>query len=112
MSQLAGNKLMDRNSAITDLSDPNRPMRLGERFSEIYDNEWTDAFVKLTEVHEDEKARVQILLNTAQVLDLIKNCMYNIVHKTVLADQGGHIGNEYIRYIMFYHVESRLCPNC
>ena len=67
VSQLAGNKLLDKNSAITDLSDPNRPMRLGERFSEIYDNEWTDAFDKLEKTHEDPETRVKLLRDTAKV---------------------------------------------
>ena len=35
---------MDNNPAITNLNDRNRPTKLGELHSEIYDNEWTDAF--------------------------------------------------------------------
>ena len=36
------------NETVVDLSDPNRPVRLGERYSELYDNDWTDGFEVLT----------------------------------------------------------------
>jgi hypothetical protein len=29
--------------AITDLGDPNRPMKIAEKYGELYDNEWTNA---------------------------------------------------------------------
>ncbi|CAC5382376.1 unnamed protein product [Mytilus coruscus] len=44
LSDIMGTKLRDNNPAITDLNDPNRPMKLGDQFSELYENEWTDAF--------------------------------------------------------------------
>jgi hypothetical protein len=31
------NKLRDNNPAITDLNDPNRPMKIGEQFSGVYE---------------------------------------------------------------------------
>ena len=40
---------MDNNPDIADLSDPNRAMKLGEKFSSLYDDEWTDHFQILTE---------------------------------------------------------------
>ncbi|XP_060073303.1 uncharacterized protein LOC132553108 [Ylistrum balloti] len=49
LSKLAGNKLVHGNPAITDLSDSNRPTKLSERYSELYDNEWTDALEELTD---------------------------------------------------------------
>ncbi|KAL3879334.1 hypothetical protein ACJMK2_031634 [Sinanodonta woodiana] len=48
LSKLAGDLLTHENTNITDLSDPNRPIMLSETYSEIYDNEWTDAFEELT----------------------------------------------------------------
>ncbi|KAL3879301.1 hypothetical protein ACJMK2_031602 [Sinanodonta woodiana] len=48
LSKLAGDLLTHENTNITDLSDPNRPIKLSETYSEIYDNEWTDAFEELT----------------------------------------------------------------
>lgn len=43
-SKLAGAKMAHENPNIADLSDPNRPVKLAEAFSELYDNEWTDGF--------------------------------------------------------------------
>lgn len=45
---MAGEKLSEDNPAIADLSDSHRPTKLGEMYSELYDNEWTDAFEALT----------------------------------------------------------------
>ncbi|OWF41297.1 uncharacterized protein LOC110462653 [Mizuhopecten yessoensis] len=47
LSKIAGSKLVHGNPAITDLSDANRPTKLSERYSELYDNEWTDALEEL-----------------------------------------------------------------
>lgn len=62
LSQVAGAKLTDNNPAITDLSDPNRAMKLGEKFSELYDNEWTDALEEM-EGLEGEEMGIATLLN-------------------------------------------------
>ncbi|MDP0588198.1 MAG: hypothetical protein QS748_02945 [Candidatus Endonucleobacter bathymodioli] len=42
LSKFAGHQLIDGNPRITDYSDPNRPMKVAEKYSELYDNEWTD----------------------------------------------------------------------
>ncbi|XP_063414617.1 uncharacterized protein LOC134696633 [Mytilus trossulus] len=47
LSSIAGEKLSKGNPGITDLSDPNRPMKISERYGELYDNEWTDVMVKV-----------------------------------------------------------------
>lgn len=59
LSKLAGDKLRQGNPDLADLSDPNRPTELGTRFSEIYDNEWSDAFEHMS--FEDEEQRVRSL---------------------------------------------------
>ena len=43
LSSMAGDKLTKGNPAIADLGDPNRPMKIAEKYGELYDNEWTDA---------------------------------------------------------------------
>jgi hypothetical protein len=50
---MVGAKLRDNNPAITDLNDPNRPMKIGEQFSGVYENEWTDAFLNLEDMKSD-----------------------------------------------------------
>lgn len=44
LSELVSVRLRDNNPNITDLGDKYRPTKLAEMFSELYDNEWTDAF--------------------------------------------------------------------
>jgi hypothetical protein len=43
LSSIAGDKLMKGNPAIADLGDPNRPMKIAEKYGELYNNEWTEA---------------------------------------------------------------------
>ncbi|VDI05917.1 Hypothetical predicted protein [Mytilus galloprovincialis] len=52
LSSIAGDKLTKGNPAITDLGDPNRPMKIGEMYGELYDNEWTDAMDCMDKVKE------------------------------------------------------------
>ncbi|VDI64688.1 Hypothetical predicted protein [Mytilus galloprovincialis] len=65
LSQVAGSKLTDGNPAIADLGDPNRPTQLGEKFSELYDNEWTDAMEELGNAG-DEKSNIITLRNIVE----------------------------------------------
>lgn len=39
----------ENNANIVDLSDPTRPTKLADKASELYDNQWTDAFEELTQ---------------------------------------------------------------
>ena len=64
-SKLAGESLSMGNVNVTDLSDPNRPTKLAEQFSELYDNDWTDAFEELT--HFGEEERIDLLIKILQV---------------------------------------------
>lgn len=58
LSSIASAKLTYNNPNIADLSDRNRPQKLGEMFGELYDNEWTDAIDHLTEIMEEKNAIV------------------------------------------------------
>lgn len=57
-----GDKLTDNNPNIADLSDKNRPTKLAERYAEIYDNEWTNAFETFQQGDEDEEEKIVSLL--------------------------------------------------
>ncbi|XP_053389268.1 uncharacterized protein LOC128552264 [Mercenaria mercenaria] len=46
---LTGVKLSEQNADIADLSDPYRAIEVSERFGQLYDDEWIDAFETLTE---------------------------------------------------------------
>lgn len=67
LSQLAGVQMTENNPNVTDLSDINRPINLGEDFSEIYDNEYTDVLVYLKRKSDDVKNMQDKLLKTAEV---------------------------------------------
>lgn len=67
LSQLAGVQMTENNPNVTDLSDINRPINLGEDFSEIYDNEYTDVLVHLKKKPADVKNIQDKLLKTAKV---------------------------------------------
>ena len=64
LSEVAGARLKNNNPAIADLSDQNRPSKLAEQFSELYDNEWTDTAEELKGIirkdlkEEDKEIRV------------------------------------------------------
>ncbi|CAG2214816.1 unnamed protein product [Mytilus edulis] len=62
-SAIAGDRLRNNNPGITDLSDPNRPMKIAEKFTEMYDNDWTDSMEALEELDLGEEECVKILLH-------------------------------------------------
>ncbi|XP_052795711.1 uncharacterized protein LOC128228437 isoform X2 [Mya arenaria] len=72
LSKIAGDRLTTDNPNITDLSDPNRPLKLGEKYSELYDNEWTDAFDCLTESGYTEDEAIETLYLT--LLNVFEFC--------------------------------------
>lgn len=61
--------MRQNNPEIADLSDTNRPTKIAERFSELYDNEWTEAFEKLTRKNKTEKEIINYLLSIVKVSD-------------------------------------------
>ena len=54
--------MRQNNPDIADLSDPNRPTKIAEKFSELYDNEWTEAFEELSKKSRKEEECIEILL--------------------------------------------------
>lgn len=54
----------ESNSALVmDLSDPNRSLKIAERFNEIYDNQWNIAVDKLEGLGIEEEKGIKILLD-------------------------------------------------
>ncbi|KAL5012120.1 hypothetical protein ScPMuIL_010671 [Solemya velum] len=62
LSALAAVRLKDNNPNITDLSDPNRPLKVGEKLTRLYDDEWTDAIEALEDEKVTELDGIKILL--------------------------------------------------
>ena len=69
LSKVAGDKLRENNPNIADLSDQDRPTKLAELYSELYDNTWTDAFEILTKVDKKSSDRnaIDFLLESLMV---------------------------------------------
>lgn len=61
LSEVAGERLRFNNPAIADLSDENRPNKLAEKFSELYDNEWTEFYETLDGTGEEAELIGQIV---------------------------------------------------
>jgi hypothetical protein len=67
LSKVVGANIMHDNPNITDLSDENRPTKLSEKFSELYDNEWTDAFEEAENEFKTEENGIAHLYKTLLV---------------------------------------------
>lgn len=89
-SKVAGAKLSDENSDIADLSDPNRAMKLSEKFGQLYDDEWTNAFEALTDdkIGINQKEAIRMLLNFLQdclgYCEMVKKSQLDILNNVFL----------------------------
>ena len=79
LNKLSSEKLTINNPSIADLSDPCRPSKLVEMMSELFDNEWTDAFTALKALGKDDQKSVKILLDTFMV------CVYDTPYSLSVA---------------------------
>lgn len=59
--------MLSKNPNVTDLSDPNRPLKIAEKYSELYDNQWTSAMENLEALGINEENGIKILLDTITV---------------------------------------------
>ena len=68
LSQYTSAQLVQDNPNVADLSDLNRPTKLAEKFSELYDNDWTDAFeVLVDQIGFSEEQAIKRLLDILMV---------------------------------------------
>lgn len=81
LSAIAGDRLRNNNPGITDLSDPNRPMKIAEKFTEMYDNDWTDSMEALEDLGLNEEECVIMLLHFLTVrFKGLKNNLVSIIN--------------------------------
>lgn len=66
LSSFASKQLTTNNPNIADLSDRNRPTKLGEKFEQLYDNEWSEAFEYLKEIPMDEDQILKTLVDISR----------------------------------------------
>lgn len=68
LSKVVGEKLTENHPMTVDVSDTNRPTNLADRFSELYDNEWTKALDDLNKVKEEhEDGNIKLLADILEV---------------------------------------------
>lgn len=56
LSKIAGEKMTKENPLITNLGNENRPAKIGEKWSSLYADEWTDLYEDMSrglKNHED-----------------------------------------------------------
>lgn len=64
LSRVADVHLSDNNPDISDLSDSDRPQKLNEKMSDLYDKEWA---IEILETDQSEQTAIAILLNIVMV---------------------------------------------
>lgn len=87
LSSFASKQLTTNNPNIADLSDRNRPTKLGEKFEQLYDNEWSEAFEYLKEIPMDEDQILKTLVDISRVKWFLKSVDFahiNLVYLTEL----------------------------
>ncbi|XP_061165407.1 uncharacterized protein LOC133174327 [Saccostrea echinata] len=70
LSKFASQQLTEGNPNIADLSDTHRPTRLGEMYSQLFDDEWSEAFeaLKPKKDEDDEEEDDDIFPDTLFIL--------------------------------------------
>ena len=63
---------------MADLSDKNRPTKIGEKFGELYDEEWSDAFDAFhTQLKYTEEKCLQVLLRILMVKNMFEEIIFD-----------------------------------
>lgn len=87
LSKFASQQLTAGNPNIADLSDKHRPTKIGEFYSELYDNEWSEAFEVIKPLvypHATEDPDTEYFEEVLRILKNIlmvkKNLMCHAMH--------------------------------
>ncbi|XP_052722120.1 uncharacterized protein LOC128193003 isoform X2 [Crassostrea angulata] len=75
LSQAASRSLMHNNPNIADLSDKNRPTKIGERFEQLFDNEWSDAHEILKSTISEREIYIILIEVVKDVYKFCKNAL-------------------------------------
>ncbi|WAR00423.1 hypothetical protein MAR_024795 [Mya arenaria] len=67
LSRLESDRLLNNNPNIAYLSDPYRPTKIAEQFSEFYDTVYTGAYEKLLELNMTEVEATNLLFNILMI---------------------------------------------
>lgn len=85
----------NKNPMITDIGDINRPTKLAEQFSVLYDNEWTDAFDSVARMAgQTQNIEKDIIIYLA---DVLRVCLFVCLMDVYLIN-----ASHFILYEMLY----------
>ncbi|XP_063413750.1 uncharacterized protein LOC134696088 [Mytilus trossulus] len=99
LSKLAGKKLTDGNPDITDLGNPNRPAKIGERWASLYTDEWTYVFEDLTE--QNKKKGNTNELPEKQLIKIVDWCYKKCLE--IAKEQNNKIHETLLEVVRFIH---------
>lgn len=60
-------EIQDNKPVVRDLTEPTRPMRIVDQFSEFFENEWTDAYTEIDDSNFKEIETIKMLLKILSV---------------------------------------------
>ncbi|CAC5390528.1 unnamed protein product [Mytilus coruscus] len=100
LSKLAGQKLTDGNPAITDLGNPNRPAKIGERWASLYTDEWTDVYEDLTK--QNKRPGNNNELPEKQLLKIVDWCYKRCLE--IAKEQNNKIHETLWEVVRFIHL--------
>ncbi|KAL4226981.1 hypothetical protein ACF0H5_014957 [Mactra antiquata] len=73
LSAALSTMITDGNTAIADLSDENRPTNLATQYTELYDNQWTDAYEYLT--LEEQMTELEAIITLRNIfIEIYRTC--------------------------------------
>ncbi|XP_052077699.1 uncharacterized protein LOC127715633 isoform X4 [Mytilus californianus] len=110
LSKLAGQKLTDGNPTITDLGNPNRPEKIGERWASLYTDEWTDVYEDLTEQNKRKSNNNE--LPEKQLIKIVDWCYKRCLE--IAKEQNNKIHEtlwELVRFIHFLGAKPKELEN-
>ena len=82
-------KLTDNNANIADLSDGNRATKLGERYSSLYCDEYTNAFEYITESMKlSDEDNIKLLINLLIVSSIL---LYEQMTRNIVVCRSIHL---------------------
>ncbi|XP_048774224.1 trichohyalin-like isoform X2 [Ostrea edulis] len=116
LTERASQNMLSKNPNVTDLSDPNRPLKIAEKYSELYDNQWTSAMENLEALGINEENGIKILLDTITLiyekcqsyekdqLEQIQGLLYNPLFSTekthnCLNGEGDTVSSEVLQLV-------------
>ncbi|CAC5390527.1 unnamed protein product [Mytilus coruscus] len=99
LSKLAGQKLTDGNPTITDLGNPNRPEKIGERWAALYTDEWTDVYEDLIEQNKRKSNNNE--LPEKQLIKIVDWCYKRCLE--IAKEQNNKIHETLWEVVQFIH---------